>query len=203
VLPLKKDARVHLCGSKADDIGMQCGGWSVGWRGGRGATTPGTTIRQAISDVVGAGRIDFTNDAAGAERADAVVVVVGEEPYAEESGDRATLGLSTEDLAVFAAAKKSGKPVVVVLITGRPLVLDDVLEAAAALLVVWLPGTEGAGIADVLYGTTKPTGKLSFSWPRNMTDIPVNVGDPRYAPLFEYGFGLTYEAGDAATTPIR
>jgi len=156
------------------------------------STTTGTTIRQAITDVVGAGKIDFSPDADGAERADAVVVVVGEEPYAEETGDRSKLALSSDDLGVIAAAKRSGKPVIVVLITGRPIILDDVVDTAHALLVVWLPGTEGGGIADVLYGLTKPTGKLSYSWPRNMTDIPINVGGPRYAPLFEYGFGLTY-----------
>jgi beta-glucosidase len=191
-LPLKKAARIHLCGSKGDDIGIQCGGWSVGWRGRRGASTPGTSIRQAIAEVVGEAHLDFSKDAAGAERADAVVVVVGEEPYAEESGDRVKLELSRDDQALIAAAKRSGKPVVVVLITGRPLILGDVLEAVSALLVVWLPGTEGGGIADVLFGATKPTGKLSCSWPRAMTDIPINVGDASYSPLFEYGFGLSY-----------
>jgi beta-glucosidase len=191
-LPLRKDARVHLCGSKADDIGMQCGGWSVGWRGRRGATTPGTTIRQALTEAVGAARLDFSKDAAGAERADVVVVVVGEEPYAEESGDRAKLALSADDQALIAVAKHSGKPVVLVLITGRPLILGDVLGAVNALLVVWLPGTEGGGIADVLCGAARPTGKLSVSWPRDMADIPINVGDATYAPLFEYGHGLGY-----------
>jgi beta-glucosidase len=191
-LPLRKEARVHLCGSKADDLGMQCGGWSVGWRGRRGATTVGTTIRQAITEVVGEARLDFSKDAAGANRADAVVVVVGEEPYAEESGDRSKLELSHEDQALIAAAKQSGKPVVVVLITGRPLILGEVLDAASALLVVWLPGTEGGGIADVLFGAAKPQGKLSFSWPRTMADIPINVGDASYSPLFELGFGLSW-----------
>jgi beta-glucosidase len=192
VLPLRKEARVHVCGGKADDIGSQCGGWTVGWRGHRGATTPGTTIRQAIAQVVGDAKLDFSKDAVGAERADAVVVVVGEDPYAEESGDRAKLELSKEDQSLISAAKHSGKPVIIVLITGRPLILGDVLDAANALLVVWLPGTEGGGIADVLYGLTKPTGKLSCSWPREMAQIPINVGDPEYNPLFAFGFGLSY-----------
>jgi beta-glucosidase len=191
-LPLRKEARIHLCGTKADDIGMQCGGWSVGWRGRRGATTAGTTIRQAITEVVGAGRLDFSKDAAGAERADAVVVVVGELPYAEQMGDRADLALLPEDLTVLEAARRSGKPLVVVVIAGRPLILGPVLDAASAVLVVWLPGTEGGGVADVLFGAAKPTGKLSVSWPRTMADVPVNVGDPKYAPLFEYGFGLSW-----------
>jgi beta-glucosidase len=191
-LPIRKEARVHVCGFRADDMGVQCGGWSVGWRGRRGPITPGTTIRQAITDVVGAARVDFSKDAVGAERADVVVVVVGEDPYAEGSGDRSDLALSRDDQALVAAAKRSGKPVVVVLLSGRPLILGDVLDAANALVAAWLPGTEGAGVADVLFGAWKPTGKLSCSWPHNMAEVPINVGDPRYAPLFEYGFGLSW-----------
>ena len=93
-LPLRKEARVHVCGFRADDMGVQCGGWSVGWRGRRGNITPGTTIRQGLTELFGAGRVDFSKDAAGADKADAVVVVVGEDPYAEGSGDRAKLELS-------------------------------------------------------------------------------------------------------------
>ena len=192
VLPLPSSARVHLCGFRADDMGVQCGGWSVGWRGHRGAITPGTTIRQGFEQVLGAGRVDFSKDAAGAEKADVVVVVVGEDPYAEGSGDRAKLELGAEDRALIDAAKRSGKPVVIVLLSGRPLILGDVVASASALVAAWLPGTEGAGIADVLGGGVKPTGKLPCSWPREMAQIPINVGDPSYAPLFEYGFGLSW-----------
>jgi len=191
-LPLRKEARVHLCGFRADDMGVQCGGWSVGWRGRRGAITPGTTIRQAMAAVVGEARLDFSKDGAGAERADVVVAVVGEDPYAESSGDRDQLTLSDQDLAVVAAAKRSGKPVVVLLLCGRPLILGEVLTGASAVVAAWLPGTEGAGVADVLFGAVKPTGKLSCSWPRDMSQVPINVGDPNYAPLFEYGFGLSW-----------
>jgi beta-glucosidase len=189
-LPLKSTARVHLCGFRADDMGVQCGGWSVGWRGHRGAITPGTTIRQGFEQVLGAGRVDFSKDAAGAEKADVVVVVVGEDPYAEGSGDRTKLELGAEDRALIDAAKRSGKPLVIVLLSGRPLILGDVVDSASALVAAWLPGTEGAGIADLLSGAVKPTGKLPCSWPRDMAQIPINVGDPNYAPLFEYGFGL-------------
>ena len=191
-LPLRKDARVHLAGLRADNIGIQCGGWSVGWRGRRGPITPGTTVRQAIEKVVGGARLDYSESAAGAEKADAVVVVVGEDPYAEGSGDRAKLELSAQDLALIDAAKRSGKPVVVVLISGRPIILGDVLDAANAVVAAWLPGTEGDGVADVLFGAYKPTGRLSCSWPANMSQIPINVGDPRYAPLFPYGHGLSW-----------
>jgi len=191
-LPLKKEARVHVCGLRADNMGIQCGGWSVGWRGRRGDITPGTTIRKAIEKVVGAAKVDYSENAAGAEKADAVVVVVGEDPYAEGSGDRAKLELSPQDLALVDAAKRSGKPVVLVLISGRPLILGDVLDAAGAVVAAWLPGTEGDGVADVLFGAYKPTGKLSCSWPANMSQIPINVGDPRAAPLFPYGHGLSW-----------
>jgi len=192
VLPIKSSARVHLCGFRADDIGVQCGGWSVGWRGHRGATTPGTTIRQGFEQVLGAGRLEFSKDAAGAEKADVVVVVVGEDPYAEGSGDRDKLELDAEDRALIDAAKRSGKPLVIVLLSGRPLILGDLVDSASALVAAWLPGTEGAGVADVLAGAVKPTGKLPCSWPRTMAQIPINVGDPSYAPLFEYGFGLSW-----------
>jgi beta-glucosidase len=191
-LPLRNSAHVHLCGLRADNMGIQCGGWSVGWRGRRGAITPGTTIRQAIEKAVGAANVDYSENAAGAEKADAVVVVVGEDPYAEGSGDRAKLELGAQDLALIDAAKRSGKPVVVVLLSGRPLILGDVLDAAHAVVAAWLPGTEGDGVADVLFGAYKPTGKLSCSWPANMSQIPINVGDPRYAPLFPYGHGLSW-----------
>jgi beta-glucosidase len=117
---------------------------------------------------------------------------VGEDPYAEGSGDRAELFLSDDERALVAAAKRSGKPVVVVLLTGRPLVLGPLVDAANALVVAWLPGTEGGGVADVLFGVVKPTGKLSCSWPRDMAQVPVNVGDPTYNPLYEYGHGLTW-----------
>jgi beta-glucosidase len=191
-LPLRKEARVHLCGLRADNMGVQCGGWSVGWRGRRGDITPGTTIRKAIEKVVGGARIDYSENGAGAGNADVVVAVVGEDPYAEGSGDRAKLELLPQDLALIEAVKRSGKPLVVVLISGRPIILGDVLDAATAVVAAWLPGTEGDGVADVLYGAYKPTGKLSCSWPSNMSQVPINVGDPRYAPLFPYGYGLSW-----------
>ena len=192
VLPLSASARVHLCGVRADDIGVQCGGWSVGWNGGRGATTPGTTIRQGFEQVLGVGRVTFSKDAAGAGSADVVVAVVGEDPYAEGSGDRDQLELSADDRALIDAARRSGKPLVVVVLSGRPLILGDLVDGAAALVAAWLPGTEGAGIADVLGGAVKPTGKLPCSWPRDMAQIPINVGDRLYTPLYPYGFGLSW-----------
>jgi beta-glucosidase len=193
VLPLSGNARVHLCGFRADDMGVQCGGWSTAWRGHRGNITPGTTIRQGFEQVLGAGRVTFSKDASGAASADVVVAVVGEDPYAEGGGDRPNkLELGGEDLALVDAARRSGKPLVIVLLSGRPLILGNLIDAASALVAAWLPGTEGAGIADVLGGGVKPTGKLPCSWPREFAQIPINVGDASYAPLFPYGFGLSW-----------
>jgi beta-glucosidase len=123
---------------------------------------------------------------------DVGVVVVGEKPYAEFFGDREDLSLDKEDLAAIANVKKAGIPVVVVVLSGRPLILGDALAQADAVVAAWLPGTEGEGVADVLFGDYKPTGKLSFTWPRTMAQIPINVGDAAYDPQFPYGFGLSY-----------
>jgi beta-glucosidase len=107
-------------------------------------------------------------------------------------GDRRDLSLSKDDVQAIANAKKAGVPVVVVLFSGRPMLIADVLPNADALIAAWLPGTEGAGIADVLFGDYKPTGKLPVSWPKSAAQIPINVGDANYDPLFPYGFGLTF-----------
>ena len=88
--------------------------------------------------------------------------------------------------------KKAGIPVVVILISGRPLIIGEVLPEADAFVAAWLPGTEGQGVADVLFGDYKPTGKLSFSWPRSISQVTTHTGDPGYDPLFKYGFGLTW-----------
>lgn len=195
-LPLGPSAkRIHVTGRGADDLGMQCGGWTIDWQGKRGpVTTGGTTILEAIR--VRAGQkttITTSKNASEAKGADAAVVVVGEEPYAEMNGDRRDLSLAPEDLAAIADAKATGTKVVVVILSGRPLVLGPAVEQADALLAAWLPGTEGLGVADVLFGDTPPTGKLSFAWPRSMDQIPLGHrkatgGDS----LYPVGHGLGY-----------
>ena len=195
VLPLKKTMRIHVAGSKANDLGAQCGGWTVGWQGRLGAVTTGTTIASAITYAAGGrAKVTTSRDASGSGAADVVVVVVGEEPYAEMSGDRSAkaLALSAADRAAIANARRSGKPVVTVLITGRPLLIEDWLPLTDGLVVAWLPGSEGSGVADVLFGDYRPTGKLPHSWPRSAQQIPINRGDAAYDPLFAYGFGLSY-----------
>ena len=194
-LPLRKTTgRIHVAGRCADDIGNQCGGWTIDWQGKSGAvTTGGTTILQAVKNTVSRRtRVTFSKDGTGARGADVGVVVVGETPYAEGVGDRDDLSLHAEDAAAIDNMKSAGIPVVVVLISGRPLIVNEALAKADAFVAAWLPGTEGQGVADVLFGDYHPTGKLSFTWPRTNAQIPINVGDRNYNPLFPYGFGLTF-----------
>ncbi|MCI0490431.1 MAG: glycoside hydrolase family 3 C-terminal domain-containing protein [Blastocatellia bacterium] len=194
-LPLSKNlARIHVAGKNADDIGNQCGGWTIDWQGKSGDVTPGgTTILRSIQNTVSKStKVTFAKDGTGAQGATVGIVVIGEKPYAEMQGDREDLSLDKEDVAAVENMKKAGIPVVVILISGRPLIIDKILDKSDAIIAAWLPGTEGQGVADVLFGDFKPKGKLSFSWPRSTSQIPINVGDRNYNPLFKYGFGLTY-----------
>ncbi len=194
-LPLSKTlARIHIGGANADDLGNQCGGWTIDWQGKSGeVTTGGTTILKAIQGAVSkTTKVTFSKDGTGAEGADAGIVVIGEKPYAEMFGDRADLSLSIEDLAAIDNMKKTGIPVVVILISGRPMIIEPALLRCDAFIAAWLPGTEGQGVADVLFGDYKPTGKLPHSWPQSVAQLPINVGDANYAPLFKFGFGLSY-----------
>jgi beta-glucosidase len=133
--------------------------------------------------------VTYSADGSGAEGAAAGIVVVGEKPYAEMMGDLKTLKLDPAETAVVRRMKQSGIPVIVVLLSGRPLLIDEVLAEADAVVAAWLPGTEGAGIADVLFGAYKPTGKLSFRWPKADDEMPLQSGK---APLFPVGYGLKY-----------
>jgi beta-glucosidase len=195
VLPLSKTAaRIHVAGKSADDLGNQCGGWTIDWQGKSGAVTPGgTTVLAAIRKAVaGNVQVTFSKDGTGAAGATVGVVVIGERPYAEGNGDRADLRLAQEDLDAVNNLKAAGIPVAVILFSGRPMIVGDVLEKADALVAAWLPGTEGEGITDVLFGDYRPVGKLSQSWPRSMAQIPIHPGDKNYDPLFKYGYGLSY-----------
>jgi beta-glucosidase len=195
VLPLKAAAsRIHVAGRGADDLGLQCGGWTIDWQGRLGAVTPGgTTILAALRQRVGSGtQVTVSRDGSSAAGASVGVVVIGENPYAEGKGDRADLQIAPEDAAAVAAMKAAGIPVVVVVLSGRPLVLGAVADQADAIVAAWLPGTEGAGVTDVLFGDAKPTGKLSFAWPRSMAQIPRGHGLAPDGPLFPLGFGLGY-----------
>ena len=192
-LPLGKNIK-HLAvvGKAADDLGLQCGGWTISWQGGPGAVTHGgTTLLTAIRQTVAPGtEVIWSPDGQNLAGADAVVVVVGETPYAEGVGDRTNLDLSAGDAQLIKTAKAAGVPVVTLVYSGRPLVLGPAMDQSDALIAAWLPGTEGLGLADVLFGDFKPTGKLPRIWPRDNSQLSAQdlVGDP----LFPEGFGLTY-----------
>lgn len=190
ILPLPKEGKtIIVAGRGADNIGMQSGGWTISWQGDMGQTTDGTTILDAIKSAVSPGTVvEYTPDGT-AYTGDLAVVVVGEKPYAEMQGDRKDLKLDKEDLDVIERFKENDIPVVVVLLSGRPMIITDEIEKWDGLIAAWLPGTEGSGVADVLFGDYNPTGKLSFSWPKNMNQFPINPEDDH---LYSFGFGLSY-----------
>jgi beta-glucosidase len=194
LLPIAASAkRIHLAGAGANDMGIQCGGWTISWQGQPGNVTKGTTILDGLKAAVKAGtEVTFAADGSGAKGADLAIVVVGERPYAEMFGDTADLAINKDDLAALDAVKASGVPYVVVVVSGRPVILGDIATQAGAIVAAWWPGTEGAGVADVLTGAYKPTGKLSFSWPRSADKATVHKGDAGYDPQFPLGFGLSY-----------
>ncbi|MEV4055765.1 glycoside hydrolase family 3 N-terminal domain-containing protein [Amycolatopsis sp. NPDC049688] len=196
VLPLAKDNnKIFVAGKNANDMGNQAGGWTLTWQGQSGARViPGTTILDGIKAGAGKGTV-VTYDRAGngiGAGYQVAVAVVGETPYAEGQGDRPNgLGLDAEDLALIGKLKASGVPLVVVTVSGRPLDIAAQLPSMRGLVAAWLPGSEGAGVADVLYGDYNPTGKLSFTWPNSSSQEPINDGDGKQG-LFPYGAGLSY-----------
>ncbi|HWW69653.1 MAG TPA: glycoside hydrolase family 3 N-terminal domain-containing protein [Duganella sp.] len=216
VLPLARGRKILVVGKSADSMANQSGGWSLTWQGtdNKNSDYPiGDTILAGIRDAAGKDNVTFSENADGVDvgKFDAVIAVIGETPYAEGDGDigpSGTLRLSgrhPEDLAVLRAVAGKGKPVVTVLVAGRPLYVNDILNLSDSFVAAWLPGTEGGGVSDVLFRKADGKvgadfrGKLSFSWPKSACQSPLNVGDAQYDPLFKYGYGLTYAtpAGDA------
>lgn len=195
VLPLDASSKVFVAGKSADDIGNQSGGWTISWQGQSGPITPGTTVLEGMrAAAVDPSDVTYDRDGGSIDGSyDVAVAVVGETPYAEGEGDRpGSMGLGQEDLATLERLESSGVPVVVVLVSGRPLDIADRLPGWDGLLASWLPGTEGDGVADVLYGDYAPTGKLPVTWMRSASQQPINEGDGK-DPLFPFGFGLGYD----------
>jgi beta-glucosidase len=205
-LPISKNASVYVAGSNADDMGNQAGGWTLSWQGQSGKDViPGTTILAGI-EAAANGAVTYSEDAsAPVGDADVGVVVVGEKPYAEGFGDvggpqwsdngvpRAaqTMTLSDTDKTAIDKVCAAVATCVVSVVSGRPLVIDPAqLSHIDALVASWLPGSEGAGVSDTLFGKRPFTGKLSFTWPRSVAQEPINLGDSSYDPLFPYGYGL-------------
>ena len=202
VLPLEKnDKTILVAGFKSDNIGIQCGGWSITWQGSSGIVTEGTTILEAIQSTVSTSQVIYSQYGDDAADADVAVAVIGEYPYAEYSGDRSSLYLYDADVELVRTVKARGIPVIVIIISGRPLIINNIIPYSDAIIAAWLPGTEGQGIADVLFGDFQPAGKLSHTWPASMDQIPVNYGDQNYYPLFEYGYGIDTLVNSAVGSP--
>jgi len=197
VLPLSKTAsKLFVAGKSADNIGYQSGGWTMTWQGGSGAVTTGTTVLQGIRSAVSStSTVTYNRNGTGIDGSyQAAIAVVGETPYAEGAGDReGSMSLDSEDLATLATLKASGVPVVVVLVSGRPMDVSAELSKWNALVAAWLPGTEGGGVADVLFGDFQPTGSLPSTWMQTASQQPINVGDGK-TPLFAFGTTNRYPA---------
>jgi beta-glucosidase len=165
VLPLDAAAdRILVAGEAGNDLGMQLGGWSISWQGSRGRTTEGTTFLEALREASDA-EVAFSRFGRFDERAPVGIAVVGEEPYAEGAGDDPRPSLDEADLATIRRLRGMVDTLVVVVYSGRPVLLGEVPEVADAVVAAWLPGTEGAGLVDGLFGRTPLTGRLPFGWP--------------------------------------
>lgn len=208
-LPLKAKQDVYVAGSNADNIGNQAGGWTLTWQGGSTNVIPGTTILDGIEKAA-RGDVVFSEKAtAKVPRKSVGIVVVGETPYAEGFGDvggpqwaydpgdngvprpEQTMELSDADTKAVEKVCARTISCTVLVVSGRPMVIPPaLLKQTDALVASWLPGSEGAGVADVLYGRRPFTGRLPVTWPRTVDQEPINVGDADYDPLYPYGFGL-------------
>jgi len=179
IMPLKKTiGQIIVAGQAANDIGLQCGGWTIEWMGKPGEITEGTTILEGIRQTVsGDTEITYSPSAEFGDQiqAEIGILVLAEQPYAEGKGDRLELVLSPEDIAVSKRLKQHCSKVVAILLSGRPIIITPQLEDWDVFIAGGLPGTEGQGVADVLFGDYPFTGKLSFAWPRSMDQVPLSV----------------------------
>ena len=215
ILPLDPRRKVGVAGPAADDVARQSGGWSVTWDGSDtdnsdfpGATSIWEGIRAAVEEA--GGQAELAQDGNFEQQPEVAIVVVGETPYSEFFGDRKDLDFGWDypnDLAVVWRLAHQGIPVVTVFLSGRPMWTDPLIDTSNAFVAAWLPGTEGAGVADVLFtaadGTVAHdfTGRLSFSWPRRPDQGPLNIGDPEYDPRYAFGYGLDYASAPAEQAP--
>lgn len=193
VLPIAKDATIFVSGQFAKDLGVQSGGWTIEWQGGRGNITDGTTFLEGL-EAIGGENIIYNRfgkfqqfDVDG----DVGIVILGETPYAEGTGDSDELNLAESDVNLIKRVGEQVDQLVVVLISGRPLIITEELDLADAWVAAWLPGSEGQGVASNLYGDHPFTGKLPVSWPADIADLP--FAETGQEPLFPYGYGLTTE----------
>jgi beta-glucosidase len=214
-LPIDKGTSViFIAGAGGSDIGLQCGGWTIEWQGETGDITPGTTILEGIEAAVSSEtQIIYDMDGSFADVvdedsnplvADIGIVIISEEPYAEGVGDREDLQISSADVATIEQMRERSEKMVVIILSGRPLVISEQFPIADAWIAAWLPGTEGAGVADVIFGDYPFTGKLPYTWPRSNEQLPININNVNNkigcdGPLFPFGYGL----GEAGSDPIE
>ncbi|XP_057519285.1 uncharacterized protein LOC130799987 [Amaranthus tricolor] len=201
MVPLpKKATKILVAGSHADNLGYQCGGWTIEWQGLSGNNlTQGTTILTAIKNTVDPKtelvyQENPNTNYVKSNKFSYAIVVVGERPYAETFGDSLNLTIAEPGYSTITNVCGAVKCVVVV-VSGRPVVIEPYVSQMDALVAAWLPGTEGQGVADVLFGDYGFTGKSPRTWFKTVDQLPMNVGDPHYDPLFPFGFGLTTEPG--------
>jgi beta-glucosidase len=211
-LPLLKTEKVVVVGAWANNMGYQCGGWTIDWQGvstnPKAATIAGQTILAGLQEVGGSTNVTYDASGSNLSSANKIVLVVGENPYAEGSGDVSSgPDFSTcPEANLVSKCFSSGKPVILVMITGRPMILDTELPSCKAVVAAWLPGSEGGGIADVLYNNYDFTGTLTHTWPASAGQVPINTGtvygdEPKGSggtPQYAYGFGLKYGASFSA-----
>ncbi|MBN2440654.1 MAG: glycoside hydrolase family 9 protein [Spirochaetales bacterium] len=198
VLPLSKNADVFVAGKNAHNIGNQCGGWTMSWQGLSGDIIPGTTILEGIQNISN-GNVTFSESGTGANGHDVAIVVIGETPYSE-GNDSASLSLDSADITCLNNVANSGIPMVVITVSGRPLMISDRIGSWDAFIAAWWPGTEGQGVAEVLFGDYDFSGTLTVTWSKTISQIPQNNGDPGYDPLFAFGAGMTYGTATSAPT---
>jgi beta-glucosidase len=224
VLPLPKTSSVYLAGRSADNIGLQAGGWTITWQGQPVKDLiPGTTIRAGIEQVAPDADVTWSEDAsAPTAGSDVGIVVVGETSYSEGYGDVGGPGwpfdpsdagvprepdkqltLTPGDQAVVDRVCGAIETCVVLVVSGRPNVVADPQGRIDALVASWLPGSEGQGVADVLFGDAPFTGRLGQTWPRTPAQEPINVGDARYDPAYPFGWGLRTDSARARVEALR
>jgi len=197
LLPLKPEATILVAGDGADNLTKQTGGWTLSWQGTgtkRSDFPNAQSIWEGIAAEVKAagGSAMLSADGRYTKKPDVAIVVFGEDPYAEFQGDRPDVGYDDpKTLALLRSLKADGVPTVAVFLSGRAMWVNPFLNASDAFVAAWLPGSEGGGVADMLFGKAEFRGKLPYSWPKSSDQTAVNVGDTNYDPLFAYGFGLT------------
>lgn len=197
LLPFNKDLNLLILGEGSQNIGIQSGGWTIDWQGSDQLNIPGTTIVDAFKSVTNGQIYTDINDI---DKADQIIIVFSEKPSAEMMGD--SLALSLTDDTSYASnqtlidiAKQTNKPVIGLLLSGKPLIIEEVIPYLDAFVMLFLPGSEGLGITDVLYGDYNFKGKLPFTWPKSISQSSHTVLDENYEPSdyrYPFGYGLNY-----------